>query len=139
MTAPPDGPVERHPLRGEWRQAHPYRWGGHVSPQFLIVFLVVFFLFLVVVHAARANRRLHHTEARRELGLRWNGLAAARSSAGHRRGSRQCAIRSATDADVVIIFFVFFFVVGYVCVPDPLHNTEACLELGLRRGRLAAA
>jgi transglutaminase-like putative cysteine protease len=42
MTASPDDAVEApHPLQGEWRPARPYRWGGHVSPQFLLVLLVV--------------------------------------------------------------------------------------------------
>ena len=41
MTASEPSPVnEQHPFRGEWRSALPSRWGGHVSPQFLLIILI---------------------------------------------------------------------------------------------------
>lgn len=38
---------DHHPLRGRWRPASPYVWGGHVSPQFVMV--------LVLAHAVVAG------------------------------------------------------------------------------------
>lgn len=41
MTDAPADHDGEHPLRGSWRQALPARWGGHVSPQFLVFVLIV--------------------------------------------------------------------------------------------------
>ncbi len=32
---------DEHPLKGRWRPARPYVWGGHVSPQFVLILLIV--------------------------------------------------------------------------------------------------
>lgn len=31
---------DEHPLKGRWRPARPYVWGGHVSPQFVLILLI---------------------------------------------------------------------------------------------------
>jgi hypothetical protein len=43
MTDPAASPSvdPPHPMQGEWRRAQPSRWGGHVSPQFLIALLII--------------------------------------------------------------------------------------------------